>query len=80
MHTRHPWPLGDLQEIVLGRVTNDAAREKLARGRLAHVETWDGMLPEAYDETSGAVASRHWFAWPAALRALLEREPMLAAP
>jgi hypothetical protein len=44
------------------------------------VEMWDGMLPEAYDETSGAVASRHWFAWPAALRALLEREPMLAAP
>jgi hypothetical protein len=80
VHTRHPWPLGDLQEIVLGRVTNDAAREKRARGRLAHVETWDGMLPEAYDETSGAVASRHWFAWPAALRALLEREPMLAAP
>jgi hypothetical protein len=80
VHTRHPWPLGDLQEIVLGRVTNDPAREKRASGRLAHVETWDGMLPEAYDETSGAVASRHWFAWPAALRALLEREPMLAAP
>jgi uncharacterized protein len=80
VHTRHPWPLGDLQEIVLARVTRDAAREQRARERLARVETWDGLLPEAYDETSGAVASRHWFAWPAALRALLERETMLTAP
>ncbi|MEK6226144.1 MAG: glycoside hydrolase family 125 protein [Chloroflexota bacterium] len=80
VHTPHPWPLGDLQEIVLARVTKDAAREERARERLAQVQTWDGMLPEAYDETSGAVASRHWFAWPAALRALLEHEPMLAAP
>jgi hypothetical protein len=80
VHTPHPWPLGDLQEIVVARATGDTARERRARGRLAQVETWDGMLPEAYDETSGAVASRHWFAWPAALRALLEREGMLAAP
>lgn len=80
VHTRHPWPLGDLQEIVLARVTKDPAREQRARERLVRVQTWDGMLPEAYDETSGAVASRHWFAWPAALRALLEREPMLTAP
>ena len=80
VHTPHPWPLGDLQEIVLARVMDDPAREKRATERLARVETWDGMLPEAYDETSGAVASRHWFAWPAALRALLECEPMLTAP
>src|SRR2546423_2655271 len=80
VHTPHPWPLGDLQEIVIARATKDAAREQRARERLAQVETWDGMLPEAYDETSGVGASRHWFAWPAALRALLEREPMLTAP
>jgi hypothetical protein len=80
VHTPHPWPLGDLQEIVLARVTKDAARERRAKERLALVETWDGLLPEAYDEASGAVASRHWFAWPAALRALLEHEPMLTAP
>ena len=80
VHTRHPWPLGDLQEIVIARVTKDAAREQRARERLAEVQTWDGMLPEAYDETSGTVSSRHWFAWPTALRALLEREPMLTAP
>lgn len=80
VHTPHPWPLGDLQEIVVARATKDPPRERRARERLAQVETWDGMLSEAYDETSGAVASRHWFAWPAALRALLEREPMLTAP
>lgn len=80
VHTPHPWPLGDLQEIVVGRVMKDPARETRAKARLPAIETWDGMLPEAYDETSGAVASRHWFAWPVALRALLEREPMLTAP
>ncbi|HEV8535995.1 MAG TPA: glycoside hydrolase family 125 protein [Candidatus Limnocylindria bacterium] len=79
-HTPHPWPLGDLQEIIVARVTGDPKRERRARERLERVETWDGMLPEAYDEMSGAVVSRHWFAWPAALRALLEREPMLTAP
>ena len=80
VHTPHPWPLGDLQEIVIARVTNDQARETRAQARLEHVQTWDGMLPEAYDETSGAVASRHWFAWPTALRAFLQLEPMLTAP
>jgi hypothetical protein len=80
LHTRHPWPLGDLQEIVVARVLADAKREQRALERLEKIETWDGMLPEAYDETTGAVASRHWFAWPAALRALLALDPMLRAP
>ncbi len=80
LHTRHPWPLGDLQGIVVARVLADAKREKRALERLDKVETWDGLLPEAYDEATGAVASRHWFAWPAALRALLALDPMLKAP
>jgi hypothetical protein len=80
LHTPRPWTLGDLQDIVVARVTADRDRERRARERLAQVETWDGMLAEAYDEATGAVAARHWFAWPAALRALLEREPMLTAP
>ena len=80
LHTRHPWPLGDLQEIVVARVLGDAERERRGWDRLERVETWDGLLPEAYDETTGAVASRHWFAWPAALRALLALDPMLKAP
>jgi hypothetical protein len=80
LHTRHPWPLGDLQEIVVARTLGDGARERRVWERLGGVETWDGLLPEAYDETTGAVASRHWFAWPAALRALLALDPMLKAP
>jgi hypothetical protein len=80
LHTPHPWPLGDLQGIVVARVVGDAERERRGWERLGRVETWDGLLPEAYDETTGAVASRHWFAWPAAVRALLALEPMLVAP
>ena len=80
VHTLHPWPLGDLQELVLSRVLRDRPRGLRARERLRRVATWDGMLPEAYDEQIGEVASRHWFAWPIALWALLEREPRLVAP
>ncbi|MEP6695202.1 MAG: hypothetical protein ABJB39_11225, partial [Chloroflexota bacterium] len=57
LHTPHPWPLGDLQSIVVARVLGDAKRERRAWDRLDKVETWDGMLPEAYDENTGAVAS-----------------------
>jgi uncharacterized protein len=71
LHTPHPWPLGDLQEIVVARLVHDRAREERAVARLDTVETWDSMLPEAYDEHRGDIASRHWFAWPNALRALL---------
>jgi hypothetical protein len=61
-------------------VLRDRPRVTRARERLRAVTTWDGMLPEAYDETGAGVASRHWFAWPIALWALLEREPRLVAP
>lgn len=80
VHTPHPWPLGDLQDLVVGRALRDRARVARARARLRAVRTWDGMLPEAYDERSGEVASRHWFAWPVALWALLEHEPRRIAP
>jgi uncharacterized protein len=80
LHTPHPWPLGDLQEIVVARILGDVARERRGWERLDRVAMWDGLLPEAYDESTGAVASRHWFAWPAALRALLLIDPMLKAP
>src|SRR5438105_4167358 len=80
LHTPRPWTLGDLQEIVVARVTADRDRESRARERLARVETWDGLLAEAYDEDTGAVAASHWFGWPTALRALLDRDPMLTAP
>jgi len=80
LHTPRPWTLGDLQEIVVARVQGDHERETRARARLGAVQTWDTLLAEAYDERTGAVAARHWFAWPAAVRALLESDPMLTAP
>ena len=80
VHTLHPWPLGDLQDLLVGRITHDPSRVERAEERLRRVSTWDAMLPEAYDARSGDVASRHWFAWPTALRALLQRDPALVAP
>lgn len=77
LHTRHPWPLGDLQRVIVARARRDRAAEDEAWARLARVETWDGLLPEAYDERDGSVASRHWFAWPVALRAWLQADPTL---
>lgn len=71
LHTPHPWPLGDLQRVIVARAIGDAQLEHDAWARLERVQTWDGLLPEAYNERDGAVASRHWFAWPVALRALL---------
>lgn len=78
LHTPHPWPLGDLQARIVAAIRGDAAGVAAADARLDLVETWDGLLPEAYDETTGAVASRHWFAWPTALRAALALRPATA--
>ena len=72
VHTPHPWPLGDLQEIIVARASGDEARERSARAKLKRIEAWNGMIPEAYDESSGEVRSRHWFAWPVALRATID--------
>ena len=79
LHTRHPWPLGDLQRAIVARARGDARAEAAAWDRLRRVETWDGLLPEAYDERDGSVASRHWFSWPVALRAWLRADPALGA-
>ena len=76
LHTPHPWALGDLQALIVARARGDRSAGAAVQARLDRIQTWDGLLPEAYDEATGAVASRHWFAWPAALRAWLE----LAAP
>lgn len=72
LHTPHPWTLGDLQALIVARARGDRTAGAAVRARLDRIQTWDGLLPEAYDETTGEIASRHWFAWPAALRAWLE--------
>jgi len=80
VHTLHPWPLGDLQDLVVARLVGEARRADGAASRLDAVATWDDLLPEAYDERTGAVASRHHFAWPNALRALLLSDPTRVVP
>jgi len=72
VHTPHPWTLGDLQARIVASARGDRTALDAAEARLDRVQTWDGLLPEAYDEATGGVASRHWFAWPVALRAWLE--------
>ncbi len=72
VHTRAPWPLGDVQELLIARLLGDAAREKQTWAHLEEAMLWDGALPEACDANTGAVVSRHWFAWPNAALACLE--------
>jgi hypothetical protein len=64
VHTPAPWPLGDLQEALIARALSDPIREQIALDHLRQAAQWDGALPEAYDAVTGAVVSRHWFAWP----------------
>jgi hypothetical protein len=64
-HTRAPWPLGAVQELIIARALHDPAREQRALTYLAEAAQWDGALPEAYD--AGEVVSRHWFVWPNAV-------------
>jgi hypothetical protein len=71
VHTPAPWPLGDLQDLIVARALDDTAREDAARTRLIQAAQWDGALPEAVNAETGAVVSRHWFAWPNAVVALV---------
>lgn len=64
VHTPGAWPLGDVQELLYARMTEDSQRARATLRLLATTACWDGALPETRDETSGAVRSRHWFAWP----------------
>jgi hypothetical protein len=64
VHTRAPWPLGDVQDLLIARLLHDPARESRAWEHINRAAQWDGALPEAYDATTGEVVSRHWFAWP----------------
>lgn len=72
VHTRAPWPLGDVQDLIVGRITGDQARIDRARAALRFAAQPDGALPEAYDAETGEVVSRHWFAWPNAAYACVE--------
>lgn len=71
VHTRAPWPLGDVQDALIARLLGDTEREQRAWARLERAMQWDGALPEACHPQTGAVVSRHWFAWPNAAAACL---------
>lgn len=72
VHTRAPWPLGDCQAMMIGRLLGNGDMEAQARHHLKKAAQWDGALSEAYDGSTFDVVSRHWFAWPNALYAGLE--------
>jgi hypothetical protein len=67
LHTPGTWPLGDVQEWVTASLLRDRGRAEAALDRLVTVSAEDGLLPEAYDPTTGEWRARHWFAWPAAV-------------
>ncbi|MDQ5852995.1 MAG: glycoside hydrolase family 125 protein, partial [Chloroflexota bacterium] len=71
VHTPHPWPLGDIQEMLVAQLLGDEQRRERVWHKLAGLACWDGLFPEAYDEHTGEVASRHWFAWPGAALAMV---------
>jgi hypothetical protein len=72
VHTRAPWPLGDVQELIVARTIGDAERENRALVSLRRAAQPDGALPEAYSADTYEVVSRHWFAWPNAAYACVQ--------
>ncbi len=64
VHTPAPWPLGDVQDLIVARTLGDEDRVRRAWDRLHAAARWDGALPEASHAETHAVVSRHWFAWP----------------
>jgi meiotically up-regulated gene 157 (Mug157) protein len=71
LHTRQPWPLGDIQAWIVGRLTGDRAASAGALERLRLAAFADGMLPEARSAGDDDARIRHWFAWPGAALAAL---------
>ncbi len=63
VHTRAPWPLGDIQEWIIADALGDQERAARAQNHLREIAQWDGALPEAYEGETGEVLSRHWFGW-----------------
>jgi len=66
VHTPHPWPLGDVQELLYAQVLGDQERWQRVWQKLKQVVQWDGLFSEAINEETGRVESRHWFSWPGA--------------
>jgi uncharacterized protein len=66
LHTPGSWPLGHIQNWLVGQSIGQADAAAAAQQALEAVALWDGALPEASDPRSGRPRSRPWFAWPGA--------------
>ncbi|HEX7733583.1 MAG TPA: glycoside hydrolase family 125 protein [Ktedonobacteraceae bacterium] len=66
VHTSHPWPLGDVQELLYAQMLGDQERWQRVWQKLRQIVQWDGLFSEAINEATGQVESRHWFSWPGA--------------
>jgi meiotically up-regulated gene 157 (Mug157) protein len=66
VHTSHPWPLGDVQELLYAQMHDDQEHWQRVWHKLKQVVQWDGLFSEAINEATGQVESRHWFSWPGA--------------
>lgn len=66
IHTPHPWPLGDAQELLFSHLTGDSVRLQKVYNKLMQIVQWDGLFSEAIHEDNGKVESRYWFSWPGA--------------
>lgn len=64
IHTTHPWPLGNAQEMILAFIRGDKEELKVAKEKTLKKMQWDGAFAEANDEFTGEVRSKHWFSWP----------------
>jgi uncharacterized protein len=67
VHTAHPWPLGDAQEMLFADVIGDVEKLQKARENVLKKMQWDGGFAEANDEFTGEVRSKHWFSWPGSI-------------
>ena len=71
IHTPHPWPLGDVQELLYAQVLGDQEHWQRVWQKLQQVVQWDGLFSEAINEETGQVESRHWFSWPGAFLSII---------
>lgn len=76
VHTKHPWPLGDTQELILADLLGDTRRRQRVLAKLSRCIQADGLLPEAINVDTAQVESKHWFSWPGTFAAqiLLETQ------
>jgi len=79
VHTPAPWPLGDIQKLIIARELGQVDIEAEALQDIQASAQWDGGLPEAYEGDTFAVRSRNWFAWPNALYAMTQLAPIKTA-